>query len=213
MPTVAAAMQPGALVEYGRDGDSYEAPYGDGEPTQRTGSGQPTRPRWETYGSYDAGNWHDSPQERTDWGDDWYSESAQGNAWHANGSQEDSSAWQDGSDWHESNSWAWYRRCEPESGGRRDERPDCGITWCGSVLGESKQRVAHKIRVSPERRRQGPALGEESERSRRRPALAVEPECIRQGPTLSREQGPAAWQRATGRAERAVRAEAIARAA
>ena len=55
MPTVAAAMQPGALVEYDRDGDSYEAPYGDGEPTQRTGSGQPTRPRWETYGSYDAG--------------------------------------------------------------------------------------------------------------------------------------------------------------
>ena len=85
MPTVAAAMQPGALVEYGRDGDSYEAPYGDGEPTQRTGSGQPTRPRWETYGSYDASNWHDSPQERTDWGDDWYSESAQGNAWHADG--------------------------------------------------------------------------------------------------------------------------------
>jgi hypothetical protein len=105
-------MQPGALpvVEYGRDGDSYdsEAVYGDGEPTQRASGGQPTYPRWDTYGSYGAGGWHDSPHECDEWGDDWYSESAQGNAWHADGSHEDPSAWQDGSDWHDSSSWAWY---------------------------------------------------------------------------------------------------------
>jgi hypothetical protein len=45
MPTVAAAMQPGALVEFGRDGDSYEAVFGDDESTLRTGGGQATYPR------------------------------------------------------------------------------------------------------------------------------------------------------------------------
>jgi hypothetical protein len=39
MPTVAAAMQPGALVEFGRDGDSYEAVFGDDESTLRPGLG------------------------------------------------------------------------------------------------------------------------------------------------------------------------------
>jgi hypothetical protein len=102
MPTVAAAMQPGALVEFGRDGDSYEAVFGDDESTLRTGGGQATYPRWSTYGSYDAGSWHDSPHECDDWGDEWYSESAQGNAWHADGSHEDPRAW------HDSGSWAWY---------------------------------------------------------------------------------------------------------
>jgi len=108
MPAVAAAMQPGALVKYGQDGESYDAVFGDGESTLRTGGGQPTYPRWNTYGSYDAGGWHDSPHECDEWGDEWYSESAQRKAWHADGSHEDSSAWQRGSDWHDSGSWAWY---------------------------------------------------------------------------------------------------------
>ena len=108
MPTVAAAMQPGALVEFGRDGDSYEAVFGDDESTLRTGGGQATYPRWSTYGSYDAGSWHDSPHDYDDWGDDWSSESAQQNAWHADGSHEDLTAWQYGSDWHDSSNGAWY---------------------------------------------------------------------------------------------------------
>ena len=108
MPAVAAAMQPGALVKYGQDGESYDAVFGDGESTLRNGGGQPTYPRWDTYGSYDAGGWHEPPHEYDDWGNGWSSESAQGNAWHANGSHEDSSAWQDGSDWHDSSSWDWY---------------------------------------------------------------------------------------------------------
>jgi hypothetical protein len=108
MPTVAAAMQPGALVEFGRDGDSYEAVFGDAESTLRTGGGQATYPRWSTYGRYDAGSWHDSPHDYDDWGDDWSSASAQGNAWHADGSHEDLTAWQYGSDWHDSSNGAWY---------------------------------------------------------------------------------------------------------
>jgi hypothetical protein len=108
MPTVAAAMQPGALVEQGREGDSYEALFGDAESTLRTGGGQATYPRWSTYGRYDAGSWHDSPHDYDDWGDDWSSESAQQNAWHADGSHEDLTAWQYGSDWHDSSNGAWY---------------------------------------------------------------------------------------------------------
>jgi hypothetical protein len=102
MPAVAAAMQPGALGEYG---DSYEAVFGDAESILRTGGGQPTYPR---YGSYDDGGWRDLPHECDEWGDEWYGESAQRNAWHADGSHEDPSAWQDGSDWHDSSSRAWY---------------------------------------------------------------------------------------------------------
>ena len=108
MPTVAAAMQPGALVEQGREGDSYEALFGDAESTLRTGGGQATYPRWSTFGRYDAGSWHDSPHNYDDWGDDWSSESAQQNAWHADGSHEDLTAWQYGSDWHDSSNGAWY---------------------------------------------------------------------------------------------------------